>query len=399
MVLALLISIVIARYYGPEGFASFQAYLSLAVVWASVGYLCSAEVLIPRFARDPVRYALVFEHAFLLRALAALMAAMGYVYYIAFHYGNDPALGLPLVALVLLTEPFAAFGVYFQAVGKQGVWSRIRLGWLGVKVGAIVLIATAGWPLAWITLPYAVEALGAGLMVAWRYRQGLERPAWQLDRRLLRELLRHGLVMGIGLIAMVWLQKLDRLYLASEAAFDRLGYYAAGMQIAESWFFCAFFLVQAIAGRFVFAQPPLAQVRRIQQLLLRFAGVALLGWAAGAVLAPVLVPWVYGAEFAPAASWLQWQLGLAVLVWCEAALGVAMLARHATWWVAFKWACALLAAWLSVHSTLLNEWLPTPLAIPVTGYSVALLISAAYFAWFRRRVRRDALPASAASAS
>lgn len=391
MLLALLVSIVLARYYGPEGFASFQAYLSLAVVWASVGYICSAEVLIPRYAHQSERYALVFEHAFLLRSVAACLAAVGYVFVITHHYGNDRWLGLPLVALVLFTEPFSAFGAYFQASGQQRVWSRIRLFWLILKVLAIVGIAVGGYPLAWVTMPYAVEALGAGLMVARRYRQRALRSPWRFNPELMRELLRHGVVMGLGLMAMVWLQKLDRLFLASREAYELLGYYAAGMQIAESWFFCAFFLVQAVGGRWVFAHAAPVQLRRVLQMTTAFAVLALAGWGLGAWLAPWVIPWIYGPEFVPTVGWLQWQLGLAVLVWCEAGLGAAMLARFATVWVAAKWMCALAAAWLMLQLGWSPWWLPSPLTIPVAGYSVAFVFSCLYVIGWWLKVSRDEL--------
>ena len=376
MLMMLLIAAVLARTYGPVGLATFQTYLSLAAVFASIGFLCSAEVLIPRYQAEHPRYGLVFEYAFLLRLMAALVAGSAYLLYVYQAFPENPALALGLLPIVVIHEPVAAFGVYFQTVGQQRVWSVIRLTWLLAKVALVLLIAGLGLPLGWVGLPYAVEALGAAVMLMRRYGYDAIRPMWRWDPALLRELLSHGVGMGLGLVAMATLQRLDRLHLAAVGALETLGQYAAGIQIAEAWFFCAFLIVQAIAARHVFALTGRARLQRIVAVAGVFGTVATVAWLMGSVLAPWAIPWLYGAEFGDTVSWLRWQLGLAIVVWLEAALGLTLLGQKATLWITAKWGGALLVAYVMANV----PWpgVPAPLQIPLSGYAFACLFSLVY---------------------
>jgi PST family polysaccharide transporter len=385
MAIATVISAVLARTYGPQEFGLFQSYLSLASVWASVGLVCSAEVLMPRHASGEPRYASVFEYAFGLRATAALLAGAGYIFVVTRYFDAHVGLALPMLAIVLLNEPFAAFGSYFQTVGKQRLWSVARLSGLLVKFGLVVLACLAGLQLSAVSAAYAVEALVAAAVITVFFVRRSDRVPLRLHPDVLRELLIHGLSVGVGLCAMVWLQKLDRLVLTEAGDFTRLGYYAAGMQITENWFFCATLLAQAVAGRYVFSQPFALQQRRIGLMAAAFGATALSAWAVGSLLAPWVIGLIYGEHFLAAVPLLRWQLALAVLVWCDAAFSLALLADRRTGLFVGKWVGALGVAYLVSRVAPGLGGIPDPLAIPIAGYGFALCGSAAYYVLRARR--------------
>lgn len=377
--LAIIISALLARTYGAADFGTFQSYLSIASVWASVGLLCSAEILMPRYAAGDPRYAHVFEYAFGLRLIAALLACIGYLYFVLVHFDTNIILAIPLLAIVLLNEPFGAFGAYFQTIGYQPVWSKARLAALWAKFILIALVCVTKLPLHWVSVPYAVEAAVLGALITVAYVKQRERISFQFDASLLRELIVHGFIMGVGLSAMVWMQKLDRLFLTAAEQFDRLGFYAAGMQITENWFYVATMLVHAVAGRYVFSISGKKRMARIARLSSAFMGVAAIAWIIGALLAPWVIRIIYGAAFEPAVPFLRWQLGIAVLVWGDVALSLCLLANQKTFLFVAKWLLALLVAFL-VGSLVQDPGIvPAPLHIPLSGYIVAWIFSLVYF--------------------
>lgn len=380
MGVALLVGIMLARGYGPAGFATYQGYVSLAAVFSSVGFLCSAEVLMPRYRATDERYARIFEYAFFIRLALSALATMGYLAWVRWEFPDNIWVALGFLPIVLIQEPFAAFGSYFQTLGQAVVWSRIRLAWMAIRAAGIALVVWTGLPLGWIGLPYLLEGIGVAAFLAYRYRQATARRSWHWNTEVGRELLVHGSMMGLGLIAAAVLQRLDRLHLAAQGELERMGSYAAGIQITEAWFYCAFFLVQAVVGPYIYRQTVDLQRKRIWQLAGIFIMVGAFAWVATYLLAPKLVPWLYGAKFADTVGWLRWQVAMAVVVWAEAALGVAMLARKASLWVSVKWGTALMAAW--AVAPLEFAWLPAPLQIPLVGYGVACLFSLIYLlAW------------------
>lgn len=376
MGVALLVGIMLARSYGPAGFATYQGYVSLAAVFSSVGFLCSAEVLMPRYRSNDPTYSRIFELAFFIRLVLSATATLAYLAWVRWEFSDNIWLALGFLPIVLIQEPFAVFGTYFQTLGQAVVWSRIRLGWMAVRAAGIATVVWAGLPLGWVGLPYVLEGIGVAVFLAYRYRRARGPRTWGWDKELGRELLFHGSMMGVGLIAAAVLQRLDRLHLAAQGELELMGPYAAGIQITEAWFYCAFFLVQAVVGPYIYRQSSQLQRRRIWQVAGLFVLVALLAWAVTYVLAPWLVPLLYGAQFAETVSWLRWQVAMAVVVWAEAGLGIAMLARKASLWVSVKWGCALLAAW--AVAPLQIGPLPAPLQIPLVGYSVACLFSLVY---------------------
>lgn len=236
---AIVISGVLARYFGPDVFGKWQYANTLLLVLAPLTWVCGAEILVPTIvARPPAQLGTVIGSAFALRlSVSALALVLTWAGIAA--GATDPLVGAMLAGLavtMLFREPFiGVINAWLQSM----TFSRPQL--LASMVTAIAKAA-----LVWLLVRMAAEpsrfgwlwalesaAIGAVLLVYYRHRHG-GRLGWHLDRGLFRHFATAGTVFWLGLICMYLFLKLDRLMLERAISFADLGRYSAAQQLNET---------------------------------------------------------------------------------------------------------------------------------------------------------------------
>ncbi|WP_199543357.1 oligosaccharide flippase family protein [Paraburkholderia kururiensis] len=347
---AIVISGVLARYFGPDVFGKWQYANTLLLVLAPLTWVCGAEILVPTIvARPPAQLGTVIGSAFALRlsvsALALVLTWAGIAAGAA-----DPLVGAMLAGLavtILFREPFiGVINAWLQSM----TFSRPQL--LASMVTAIAKAA-----LVWLLVRMAAEpsrfgwlwalesaAIGAVLLVYYRYRHG-GRLGWHLDRGLFRHFATAGTVFWLGLICMYLFLKLDRLMLERAISFADLGRYSAAQQLNENWIALALMLAQTIAPAFVYRVQDVGQLRRN---MWRLFGLTALLMLAGALvldlLAGFIISHVFGPGYEEATSIFRWAVWLSVPAGIEAIGNLVVLKYQAKFVLLAKWLLALAVA-------------------------------------------------------
>lgn len=391
VLMVLLLNGLLARYLGPDGFGVLHSLLSVANACAAIGLMCSAEVLLPRYAASATTYKDIFQHAFYIRTVFSLIASVIYAFIIFVHYSDHPVLALFLLPIVLLNEAFASFAVYFQSVGKQKILSTLRLCGLALKLVIAVGFMAVAVPLEYLGISYAVESVVVSILLVVLFKRARGVILAPLNHRLAIELVKNGAVIGFGLIAMVVMQKADRLYLALYGDPHEMGLYSAAAQIAENWFMVGTLITQAVSARFIYSLADADANKNIMRLMMALAGAALGVAAVGQLLAVPVVTIIYGDGFEGAAASLVWLLLTGFFVFSDIALSTRMLKDRNSSLFVLKWIVSLLIV-LMVAVSMRAGWINTnALLFPLAGYGTAFIISLIYYLRSRNHENSNSL--------
>ncbi|HEF4755060.1 MULTISPECIES: lipopolysaccharide biosynthesis protein [Burkholderia] len=355
---AIAISGLLARYFGPDVFGKWQYANTLLLVLAPLTWVCGAEILVPTIVqRPPAQLGAVLGSAFALRigvSVAALVAT-----WIAIAAGAfDPLVGAMLAGLavtMVFREPFVGvINAWLQSMTyskPQLVTSMFTALAKALLVWLLVRAAAAPARFAWL---WALEAAAIGfvLLLYYRHRNGGSL-GWTFDKPLFRHFATAGTVFWLGLICMYLFLKLDRLMLERHVSFADLGRYAAAQQLNENWITLALMLAQTIAPAFVYRVQDLARLRRnIVRLIAMTAALMTAGALVLDAAAPLIVGKVFGRGYEASVDIFRWAVWLSVPAGIEAIGNLIVLKYQAKFVLLAKWALALaiaaLANWLAI---------------------------------------------------
>lgn len=376
---ALLVNTFLARYLGKESFGDLQGSLSTVAIFASVALLCSAEVIAPLYSKDPVHHAQLFEKAFVIRIWLALFAVAGCIVF-SLYTGQRLTLVLSvLIVGIVFQEPFNVYGLFFQTEGRQDIFSRIRIAGVLTKLLLVVALVVAEAQSRYFGVPYLLEAVLVAILLALRFRR-TERVLWRMpDPELIRQLISSGVVFGSGIIAMVAMQKLDRMTLQHYGMRAELGIYSAAVQIAENWFYFSVLIVQALAARHIYQKSDQESRRTISRLCLFVLVVTFCVALCGLFASTPVMTLLYGSEFTASGAYLQKLLFVAIMVFLDGILTTKILKDQQGLHFSLKWILALGCSLFYVIIVNVLAWPLDPVLIPTFGYGFALIYSFVYF--------------------
>jgi PST family polysaccharide transporter len=349
---AIAISGLLARYFGPDVFGKWQYANTLLLVLSPITWVCGAEILVPTIVnRPPGQLGTVLGSAFVLRM--GVSAAALVVTWIGIAAGfTDPLVGAMLAGLavtMLFREPFVGvINAWLQSMTyskPQLLTSMLTALAKAALVYVLVRAAASPARFGWL---WALEAavIGGVLMLYYMHRHG-GKLGWHIDRSLFRHFASAGTVFWLGLICMYLFLKLDRLMLERHISFADLGRYSAAQQLNENWITLALMLAQTIAPAFVYRVHDAAQLKRNVGRLIAMTAVLMIGGAIVLdLLAGFIISRVFGPAYAESISIFRWAVWLSVPAGIEAIGNLVVLKYQAKFVLLAKWLLALTVAFV-----------------------------------------------------
>ncbi|HVE10932.1 MAG TPA: oligosaccharide flippase family protein [Paraburkholderia sp.] len=351
---AIAISGVLARYFGPDVFGKWQYANTLLLVLSPLTWVCGAEILVPTIVRrSAAGLGTVLGSAFALRitvSAAALLLTWAAIFANSSLHFTDPLVGTMLAGLavtMLFREPFVGvINAWLQSMTyskPQLVTSMSTAVAKALLVWLLVRSAAPAGSFGWL---WALEsaAIGAVLVIYYMKRHG-GTLGWHVERPLVRHFASAGTVFWLGLICMYLFLKLDRLMLERAISFADLGRYSAAQQLNENWITLALMLAQTIAPAFVYRVQQAAQLRRN---MWRLTALTFAVMAAGALVLDLLAGFIIGHVFGPAYEGaigiFRWAVWLSVPAGIEAIGNLVVLKYQAKFVLLAKWLLALAVA-------------------------------------------------------
>jgi PST family polysaccharide transporter len=384
---------VLARYFGADVFGKWQYANVLLNVIAPLTWVCGAEILVPAMVAASASgtpgpaLSAILGSAFVLRmtisasALLLVWATLFFGHVVFGQFDGTVAAMLAGLALTMLfREPFGIIGSWLQSRTYSKPALLLSLGAALVKALAVYLLARAALHPGGFGWIWAVEsaAIALGLLLYYRQKNGGQL-GWRVEPARVKHFASAGAVFWLGLICMYAFMKLDRLMLQHYVDFAELGRYAAAQQLNENWIALALLLAQTVAPAFIYRISDKAVLRRNLWRLLALTGAAM---ACGAVLlgfcAPLIVRIIFGSGFTATAEILRWAGWLSLPAGLEAICNLMVLKYQAKYVVLLKWMAALAAAFVA-NLLLIPAYGGYGALIGVAaGYLVALAVDGVY---------------------
>ncbi|MGF6530421.1 PST family polysaccharide transporter [Paraburkholderia sp. GAS206C] len=349
---AILISGMLARYFGPDTFGKWQYANTLLLVLSPITWVCGAEILVPTIVnRPPAQLGTVLGSAFALRISVSAGALL--ITWIGIAAGlTDPLVGAMLAGLavtMLFREPFVGvINSWLQSMTYSKPQLLTSMSTAIVKAGLVYLLVRAATTPARFGWLWALESAAIGAVLLTYYiRRHSGKLGWHVDRSLFRHFASAGTVFWLGLICMYLFLKLDRLMLERAISFADLGRYSAAQQLNENWITLALMLAQTIAPAFVYRVQEPAHLRRNMWRLTAMTAALMIGGAIVLdLLAGFIIRRVFGPAYEGAIEIFRWAVWLSVPAGIEAIGNLVVLKYQAKFVLLAKWLLALAVAFV-----------------------------------------------------
>jgi O-antigen/teichoic acid export membrane protein len=290
-------AVVLSRALKPEGRGAYAVILSIAQMALSLGHLSleQAHVFFWQFEED--RKSLIVNGVFLGFVIGTAVAVVTGVLVKLLGPDVVPIASFPLLVAALAAVPFSMVVLYANgffvlsdrierinkatlAAATFATGAVVVLGVLGrLTVGSVIVI----WALS-ATLPLAF--LLPGLKVRWRH----------LRRDLAAKALGLGLRYHVGMAALFLLFRVDILLLNSRVTRAQVGLYSLAVVLAELTYLLTDSIAQVVLPRQL--ESSLEESGQFTARVVRTNVVAATAALAAIVAsAPLVVPFVFGAEF------------------------------------------------------------------------------------------------------
>lgn len=304
--IAFFVGVYVARYLGPTnyGLLSFaQSVTGFLTVFASLGI---KELMMRNLVRQPREYATMLGTGFALQVAASLLG-IGLLYAVAPLLADDEITRMLLIILSFTTL-FSSFDVikpYFQS--KVQAKKIVPVSVTQTIVSALVklYLVYVNAELIWFAVVFVLDLLVAavGLVLIYQ-RSGQKILNWHFDRAYARALLKDAwpLVLS-GFVGVVYM-RIDQVMIKYMLDDTQVGYYAVAVKFTSIWYFVGGIICSSLMPAVVQAKDksqPL-YLNRIQQLFELMIAIGIAIALPMTLIAYPLVNFLYGSEFAPAAS-------------------------------------------------------------------------------------------------
>ena len=323
MVVALFVSVYVARYLGPQRFGLLSYAVSFAGLFTALATLGLDGIMVRELVKTPERRDELLGTAFWLKAGGAVFMWLGVAAAIPFAH-NDIQTNI-IIAIIAFGVIFQAFNVIdfnYQAEVKSKYVVYAQLASLVISsIIQLVLIWIAA-PLVWFACVFLLSAMmhALGLIVmylkntgtvwSWKWR-------WETAKELFQDswpLILSGMMISIYM-------KIDQIMIKEMLGTEQVGHYAAAVRLSEAWYFIPMAITSSVFPAIINAKKQSEEFyyKRLQKLY------DLMVWLAVTIALPTtfLAPWVikvsYGGAFWPAAGVLSIHIWAGVFV----GLGVA----------------------------------------------------------------------------
>jgi len=282
------VTLVAARYLGPEDFGRYSYAVALVLLLAGIANLGLQGIVTRDLVDEEGNRNEILGSAVAIRALGAVGSTVLAVALISLLRPSDVEMRLMVVLLCIgvLLQPLRVLDLFYESevASKYTVAADGLAGvtWLLI-IGALI---ASTFSVIWFSGAKAIQlALSALLLLAIYFRQGGRPTEWQFDSERAKSLLRKSWPLALANLGVVVYLKIDQVMLGQMTGDAEVGTYAIAAQLSEATYF-----IPAVVASSLF--PSLVALRRSDErtyrsrLISSYAGLA---WAGVAIATLVLL--------------------------------------------------------------------------------------------------------------
>jgi len=305
----LLIGILLTRLLGAAGFGLYSAIIVVPIMVIGFTQLGIRRSTIFHIGNKLLPEDHIVSALFLLLLWSSVLSIMicGFVYFFLSSQPFDPL----IIVLVLLTIPLLLTNVFAGGVflGKEDI-RRASILNAGPTIMTLLLTILFVWGLKLSVLGAFISiALSNLIMFFITYRiiivQFRYNITWKYHEGIMKSMIKLGLVNAIAVFIMQLNYRLDILMLKKLSTLEEVGYYSLAMQIAEQLWHVPLAIETIILSRSANSHDD-QQVHRTVASIFRISLIiGFLGGLIILIIAPAVIPIIFGHEFARSVTMIQ----------------------------------------------------------------------------------------------
>jgi polysaccharide biosynthesis protein len=336
---------ILARVLGVERYGIFQYILGLVVIFKSLSYINSAELMVPKLAiADGAERRCLMGSGFFIRAFFCIAAYIAFLTFV--YFSNDIKvfhLALILGFCILLDEAFSIVTAFLQS--QTMIKYRSAL-YICFTIAKVALLASLFWlgvtNIHIYALTYMLESvcMALGLLLIYKILNKNLFFAFNFDKTL--SLLKEGLPFFVGICFMCVFWRADIVATRYLSDGTSLGLYASAAQLFTSVTAMAPIIAASFAPLFVYKFNELRIVKKnIWLLACAMSVLAIFTSAAIYFLSPSLIGLIFGAKFSGAVEIFRYLLFILPLIFLNEALNLYIIKMKLGKLLIYKWGLAL----------------------------------------------------------
>lgn len=384
------VTVIVARYLGPEAFGVLAYAISLMSLFAISGHMGLHGIVVRELVKRPDERTVTLGSAFGLKFIGYLV---GFLILLAVSLVTEEPLSTEfwvtvVVAAAMLLRPFDIVDFWFQAHVQAKYPAIARLvAHLAASAFKLIFVVMGAPLLAFASMTLVQATIVATVMlIFYQLKATIKLSTWRFAWSRAKGLISQSWLVFFGSIFAVIYLKIDQVMLKWMAAADEVGIYAVAVTLSEAWYFVPTAIVASVFPRLIQIREEdkdryHARLQQVFDVLFLIAFFLALGFS---LVAEPVITIVFGQKYVDAAPIL------AIHVWTG--LFVFMRAAFRNWILIEN----LLVFSLVTHGlgALVNVVLNF-LLIPVyAGYGAALatLVSYAVSSYFALMVSKRSRP-------
>lgn len=307
IIIGLLISIIIARVLGPEGKGVFTSLTVIPTIIVSFAALGIRRASIFHIGKKTHPENTIVSAVIIILAASSTIGIIGSI--LAFKYIANPAFSVLMIILTTAVIPFRLSTIYIGGIfiGKENFRFANLLRWIQPFINLVLLIILV-WGMK-LGITGAIVAILSGSIIAFVIAFIKINKHFSINitkgLKAVKDMLKLGVMYAISLVILQLIYKIDILILQELSSMKEVGYYSTAVNISEQIWQLPVALGVIIMSRSANEKKP-GDYNNSVALLLRFSIISgLAAWAVLYFIAPIIIPLLYGKEFAPASSILQ----------------------------------------------------------------------------------------------
>jgi len=307
LICGLLLSILLTRQLGPEGFGLFTSLIVIPLIVVSItnlGIRGASIYLLGQKKHDEQRIVSSILALYLMSAIAGIILS-----FVAYQVYDEPDFTLQLIFLVLAVIPFRLALVYIGGIfiGKDEIKKSNQMNW-PINLINLALAALLVWGLH-LAVPGAIlSVLIANILVAIYGFYALSRQyklSLTFDFAIIKKLFFLGILFSASFFIIMLNFRVDVILLQRMTDLNEVGLYSLGVQIAEQLWQIPLAIGIIIFSRTANTENPAEMtaktlsLTRISLVLATFLSIIIV------IVAPWIIPPVFGEKFTPSVLLLQ----------------------------------------------------------------------------------------------
>jgi O-antigen/teichoic acid export membrane protein len=307
LICGLLLSILLTRELGPEGFGLFSSLIVIPLIVVSITNLGIRGASIymlgqKKYAEQDVVSSILA--LFLMSALAGVILS-----FISYQVYDDPDFRLSLIGLVLAVIPFRLSLVYIGGIfiGKDEIKKANQVNW-PINLLNLAFAALLVWGLG-LKVPGAlVSVLVANILVSaygFYILSKHYRIRVRFDFAIIKKLFLLGILYSASFFIIMLNFRVDIILLQRMTDLKEVGLYSLGVQIAEQLWQIPLAISIIIFSRTANAENPAGMTGKTLSLTRVSLVLSTILSLIIAVIAPWVIPPVFGEDFTPSIILLQ----------------------------------------------------------------------------------------------